>query len=77
MARVKQEYQQSLTEFSAAHREEVISRIILFGCSTFPKITPFLSKEMKVMVNKTNLKIAGLMDFAPEKAYTVRDNLGC
>ena len=29
MARVKQEYQQSLTEFSASHREEV--RIILIG----------------------------------------------
>ena len=31
---------------------------------------------MKLMVNKTNLKIAGLMDFAPEKGYTIRENLG-
>ena len=31
---------------------------------------------MKLMINKTNLKIAGLMDFAPEKAYNVRENFG-
>ena len=30
---------------------------------------------MRLMINKTSLKIAGLMDFAPEKAYTVRENL--